>query len=122
MKRLMKGFMRLISRLTHTKFWTLLAAGLVLFIAGLAAGIVYKKSVGIDLACSFLFIAGIVLISMAVSRAGGGEAARPAARVEEPKVKPVARVEETDIKPVSKKKRGAKRKQDATPDTVSWNI
>jgi len=111
MKRLMKGFMRLISRLTHTKFWTFLAVGLVLFIAGLAAGIVYKKSVGIDFFSSFLFIAGIVLISMAVSRMGGGEAERPAAKVEEPEAKPEA-----------KKDREVKRKKEAAPETVSWNI
>lgn len=106
MKRLMKRLMRLISRATHINFWTFLAAGLVLFIAGLAAGIVYKKSVGIDLACSFLFIAGIVLISVAVSRTGG-EVRKPAAKVE---------------KPAARKGWGAKRKKDVVPETVSWNI
>jgi hypothetical protein len=114
MKRLMKRLMRLISRVIHINYWTFLAAGLVLFIAGLAAGIVYKKSVGIDLACSFLFIAGIVLISVVVSRVGGGEAARPAARVEEPKA--------PEAKPAAKKERGAKRKKDTVAETVSWNI
>ena len=108
MKRLMKRLMRLISRVTHINYWTFLAAGLVLFIAGLAAGIVYKKSVGIDFFCSFLFIAGIVLISVAVSRVGGGEGERPAAKVE---------------KPAARKRWGAKRKKkDAAPETVSWNI
>jgi len=108
MKRLMKRLMRLIVLPMRNRYWTFLAAGLVLFIAGLAAGIVYKKSVGIDFFCSFLFIAGIVLISVAVSRVGGGEGERPAAKVE---------------KPAARKGWGAKRKKkDAVPETVSWNI
>jgi hypothetical protein len=112
MKRLMKRLIRPISHVLHGKYW-FLAAGLVLFIAGLAAGRAYK-SVGIDFFCSFLFIAGIVLISVAVSRMGGGEVERPAAKVEEPKA--------PEAKPEAKKERGAKRKKDAAPETVSWNI
>jgi uncharacterized membrane protein len=114
MKRLMKRLMRLILRVTHINFWTFLAAGLVLFVAGLAAGIVYKKSVGTDLACSFLFIAGIVLLAVAVSRMGGGEVEKPAAGVEEPPAQ--------EEKPEVKKDRGARRRKKAATETVSWNI
>lgn len=113
MKRLMKRLMRLILRAIRSQYF-FLALGLVLFIAGLAAGIVYKKPMGIDLFCSCLLIAGIVLISVAVSRVGGGEAQRPAAVVEEPPV--------PEEKPEVKKQRGAKREKEAAPETVSWNI
>jgi len=107
----MKRLLRLISHAIHGQYW-FLAAGLVLFIAGVAAGLVYKKSLGIDLFCSCLFIAGIVLISLAVSRMGGGEVERPAAKVEKPEAKPEA-----------KKGRGVKsKKKDAAPETVYWNI
>lgn len=106
MKRLMKRLMRLISRATHINFWTFLAAGLVLFIVGITTGIVCH-SIKIDFLSSFLFIAGIVLISVAVSRVGG-EVRKPAAKVE---------------KPAARKGWGAKRKKkDAAPETVSWNI
>ena len=118
---MVKRIIRLIWRYIGGQLW-FLVPGLVLFIAGVAAGVMYKKALGTDLACSFLFIAGIVLIAVAVSRMGGGEAARPAAAVEEPEVKPVAGVEETDIKPVAKKKRGARHTKDDAPESVSWNI
>ena len=109
----MKRLLRLISRAIHSQYWFLIP-GLALFVAGVTAGIV-KKSLGIDLACSFLFIVGIVLISVAVSRLGGGEVERPAAGVEEPPA--------PEEKPEVKKGRGAKRKEkDAAPETVSWNI
>jgi hypothetical protein len=108
----MKRLMRLISHVIHGEYW-FLAAGLVLFLAGLAAGIVYKKSVGIDLFCSFLFIAGIVLISVAISKTGR-EVERPAAIVEEPPAQ--------EAKPEAKKGRGARRRRKAAPETVSWDI
>jgi len=105
MKRLMKRLLRLILRVAHINLWTFLAAGLVLFVAGITTGRMCH-SIKIDFLSSFLFIAGIVLLSVAISKTGG-EVRKPAAKVEKPEVK---------------KERGAKRKEDAVTETVSWNI
>ena len=110
---MVKRILRLIWRHIGNQLW-FLVPGLILFLAGLISGVAYKKALGIDIFCSFLFIIGIVLIAVAVNRKGRGEVERPAAVVEEPPP--------PEEKPAAKKGRGARRRKKAATETVSWDI